>query len=389
MANDLTFVQAAAILNEINSQVTGKKTIAPVDTTSFVSMATTTLKAGYDPVLNAISQILNGTYFGGRAYNSKLDFLRVDSRKYGNHTRKINYIDKPFENEDRYALVDGQAVDHYKVNKPAVVQTNIYGSEVYRKSITIFQSQLDNAFSGPDELLAFFSNLMTAIDSQIEMTKDSTVRLIMANMIAAKKTSTPVDVIHLVTEYNDVTGLTLDSDTVKQPQYYQDFIQWAYGRIQTVSDMMEERSLKYHMNFTNADIPRFTPKANQKLIVLAGEDNQISSRVLANVYNDERMKMIKSQKIGFWQSIDAPDGINLDDANTLNAAGAVIATGAVTQANIFGMLFDDEAMGYTIVNNKVLITPINAAGDYYNMYWHFTMKHWNDLSENCVVFVLD
>lgn len=389
MANDLTFAQASALLNEINSQVMGKKTIAPVDTTGFVSMAQTVLKQGYDPVLGAISQILNGTYFGGRAYKSKLDFLRVDSMKYGNHTRKINYCDKPFEDEGRYSLQDGSSVDHYVINKPAVVQTNIYGSEVYKKRVTIFQDQLDCAFSGPEELLAFFSNLMTAIDSQIEMTKDSTVRLIMANMIAAKKTSTPADIIHLVSEYNDVTGLQLTSATVKQPQYFGDFIQWAYSRIQTISDLLEERSLKFHMNFTNADIPRFTPKANQKLILLAAEDNAISSRVLANVYNDDKMKMISSQKIGYWQSIDAPDGINLADANTLTAAGAVTSTGAVTQSDIFGMLFDDEALGYTIVNNKVLTTPINADGVYYNMVFHFTMKHWNDMSENCVIFTLD
>ena len=102
--NTLTFNQLSTLLNGIASQATGATGIAPVNTNEFVSVAQTTLLAGPDPVMSAISQILGRTIFSVRPYNAKFRGLLMDNQRWGGITRKINYVDKSFTNDISFAL---------------------------------------------------------------------------------------------------------------------------------------------------------------------------------------------------------------------------------------------------------------------------------------------
>ena len=126
-SNELSFNQIATLLNAINAQATGSTAIVATDTYSFVTQAQATLKAGYDPVLSAISQVLSKTIFSVRPYSAKLQSMMVSPVRYGNHVRKINIADKAYIDDDRSALVDGSAIDQQVVRKPNVLQTNFYG----------------------------------------------------------------------------------------------------------------------------------------------------------------------------------------------------------------------------------------------------------------------
>ena len=61
--NDLTVNQAATILNAIMQQANIGGDLAVIDGSNFVSVGQTVLKAGYDVILNAISQVLTRTIF--------------------------------------------------------------------------------------------------------------------------------------------------------------------------------------------------------------------------------------------------------------------------------------------------------------------------------------
>lgn len=389
--NSLTFNQLSTLLNGIASQATGATGVAPVNTNEFVSVAQTTLLAGADPVMSAISQILGRTIFSIRPYNAKFKGLMIDNQRWGGITRKINYVDKSFVNDSGFSLTDGEAIDQYTVNKPEIVQTNYYGSNIYQKSITIFRDQLDTAFSGVDQFAEFIGGVTQNISDQIEQAHENTARMTIANLvtgiIAAAKTH---QIVHLLTEYNTATGLELTAETVYTPANFKPFMQWVYSRIAQVSSMLTERSQTYHFNLTGKPIQRHTPYDRQRLYLYAAGRYQSEAQVLADTYHDNYLRFGETETVNFWQSIESPDQIQAKPCYLKEADGSVItATNNVTQANVFAVMMDEEAAGMNIFNYELSSTPYNARGRYNNLWWSFNERYFNDFTENAVVFLLD
>lgn len=384
--NTLNFNQCATLLNSINQQATGRAGIAPVNTSEFVTVAQTTLLTGYDNVINAISQVLSRTVFSIRPYNRKFKGLYMDAVRYGNHTRKLQVVDKEAKDDDRVKLVDGESVDQQEVNKPAVLQTNFYGANVYERFVTIFRDQLDTAFSGPDEFGRFISMILQNVTDLIEQDHENCARATVANFIGGKIASGN-GVFHLVTEYNAATGEELDSATVKKPENFVPFMKWAMARIKTISDMMTERSTLFHVNVTSKPVSRHTPKNAQKLYMHAADINNMEASVLSSVFHESYLKTVDFETVNFWQSIKDPMKIN-NTPSYMKEDGTIIK-GACEQDNILGVLFDEEAIGITVVNAWSASAPFNARGGYTNTFFHFTDRYYNDFTENGCVFLMD
>lgn len=379
---------AVATLNAIISQATGKTDVSAVNN-NFMSVATTAIGIAPDALLNAISQVISRTIFSIRPYNRKFAGLFVDSMKWGNHVRKINIGDKDWEANVSYDLTDGQSIDADIVSKPDILQTNFYGQCVYSKHYTIFRDQLNIALQNEEEFERFYTMLVQNTMDMIEQCHENTARATIANLIGGKVKGDTTNVIHLVTEYNDVTGLELDSDTVKKPENFVPFYKWAFSRIKTISGFMTERSLQYHINVTGHNIMRHTPVQNQRLYLYTPEMNNVESSVFSSVFNEQYLKMMDYEGVNFWQSIKTPMGINVQARYMLpNGSITSDSTGTAT-SNIFGILMDEEAAGITTYGARTAVTPYNARGEYTNVWWHFNDRYWNDFTENAVVFLLD
>lgn len=380
---------SVAILNAIVSQATGNTSLSPISTGGFTSVATTALGLGIDPLLNAISQVLSRTIFSIRPYSRKFKGLYQDNMTFGNHVRKLNIADSDWEKDDRYDLKDGQSVDDQAVAIPKILQTNFYGQNVYQRQITLFRDQLNVALQNEQEFQRFVTMIMTNASDLIEQAHEATARMTLANFIGGKVKGDTDNVIHLVTKYNDVAGTSLLTDTVKQPENFVPFMKWATGYIKTVSDWMTERTQKFHINVTGKEISRHTPYNKQKLYLYSEELNNIDATVMSSIFNDSYLKMADHEKVGFWQSIDSPDGIHVK-ASYMNNLGNIVSDseGAAT-SNIFGVLFDEEAVGITTYGEWSAPSPFNARGGYSNIFWHFNDRYYNDFTENGVVFLLD
>lgn len=389
--NDLTFNQLSMVLNSIVQQATGQQAQQATNTAEFVSVAQTALKTGYDPVLQAISQVLSRTIFSIRPYTRKFGGLMVSNQQFGNIVRKLNIADKDWEEDSRLELIDQNSVDMYKVNKPSILQTNFYGANVFEKSLTIFKDQLDCAFSNPDEFGRFVSMTMTNASDMIEQAHENLARATLANFIGGKISGDTASVIHLLTEYNTITGLKppLTAETVYQPANFKPFMQWVYSRVASLSSLMTERTQKFHINVTGKEISRHTPVNKQKVYLYAPARYQTETMVLADVYHDNFLRMADNETVNFWQSIDKPDEINVQPVY-LQADGTLKSDDTpLNQKGIFGVMFDEEAAGYTVVNQWSAPTPFNSKGGYSNIFWHFTDRYWNDFTENGIVLLLD
>lgn len=398
-ANEMSFNQIATVLNAIHAQATGTQIPAAVDTASFVTQAQAVLKTGYDPIMSAVSQVLSRTIFSIRPYSAKFRGMMVDGQRYGNHVRKLNISDKAFEEDDRIKLTDGQSMDQQKVTVPNVLQTNFYGENVFQKSYTIFRDQLDCAFSSPDEFQRFVSMVVGNANDMLEQSRENLARALVANYIAAKYvlTSNLIEgsegVVHLLTEYNTATGLSLTSTTVYQPANFKPFMQWVYSRIAAISALLTERSARFHMNLTidsvDKTIMRHTPYDRQRVYLFAPARFQAEAQVLADTFHDNYLRFADNETVNFWQNITDPDRV-IVKPNWLSADGTVGHTSQeIDLSPIFGVIMDEETTGFTAVNQWQAPAPFNARGGYTTVWMHETQRHWTDMTENGVVLMLD
>ena len=400
-SNELTFNQISTVLNSIMRQATGQSVAVATNTHDFVTQAQTTLKTGYDPVLNAISQVLSNTIFAIRPYSAKFRGMMVNALRYGNHVRKINIADKPFRDDDRSTLVDGQSVDQQIVNKPSLLQTNFYGENVFEDSYTIFKDQLDVAVTGPEELARFLTLVTTNANDKLEQARESLSRALIANYIGAKLVTAgnliedSGSVVHLLTEYNTLCGFDtpLTSSTVYQPENFAPFMQWVYSRISSLSSLLTERLTRFHVNPTvgGAALPiaRHVPYDRQRVYLYAPAQYETEARVIADVYHDNYMRLADHETVNFWQSSQTPDKI-LVHPNYMQADGTYGYTiQDVEQAHIFGVLMDEEVMGFTPVNQWQAPAPFNSRAGYTTVWIHETQRHWTDMTESGIILLLD
>lgn len=400
MANDLTFNQLSTVLTAITNQATGVNNIAPVDTSSFVTVAQTALKTGYDPLSTAISQVLSKTIFSVRPYTRKFKGLNVSNQRYGNHVRKLLTIDKPFEDDDRLKLTDGVSIDQCMVNKPKVLQTNFYGANQYQKSVTIYKDQLDCALSSPDDFASFISMVMQNASDMIEQAHEETARATINNLISGIYTSEVTEqstsatangekrAINLLELYNQMNGSTLKVVDVFKTANFESFVKFAFSTINTIADLMTDRNTLFSSQLTDYTIIRHTPKDRMKFYLYTDLVNKINSEVYSTVFNPDFLKLVDFERVNFWQSALDPSSINNKPVLLKNDGTLASASEPVSISNVFGVLFDEEAAGYTTVNEWSHPSPFNARGGYYNQFWHFTDRYWNDFTENAVIFYL-
>ena len=407
MPSDLTFNQLSTVLSDIVAQATGQKALAPLNTASFITVAKKGLEAGYDPLSTAISQVLSRTIFSVRPYSRKFKGLNVSNQRYGNHVRKLLTIDKPFEDDDRLKLVDGESIDQYRVNKPKVLQTNFYGANVYQKSVTIYKDQLDCAFSSPDEFASFISMVMQNSSDMIEQAHEETARATIGNLIAgiyAMETDTGKTdtgktgtakatgqkrAVNLLALYNQESGKSLALADVFKPENFESFIKFTFSSINTIADLMTDRNSLFCSQLTDYPILRHTPKNRMKFYLNSNLVNKINSEVYSSVFNPDFLKLVDFETVNYWQSPLSSAAVNKANVRVLKNDGTLVDMPNISMASVLGVLFDEEAAGYTTVNQWSKPSPFNARGGYYNQFWHFTDRYWNDFTENAVIFYLE
>ena len=400
--NTMTFEQISTVLTSIVKQATGQQVLTPTDTRDFVSVAQIALRADRDAVMNAISNILGRTIFAIRPYSAKLDGLMMDSFRWGNVMRKLSIADSDWEDDPafKYPVTydasqtpptgDGLSVDQWKIKKANVLQTNFYGQSVYSDHITITEEQLETAFTGPDQLGSFLSMIMTNLSNRLELSNENIKRGLLANMIGAIIDEGQADrVVHLLTEYNQLTQLGLTANTVYQPTNFAPFMKWVYSRVAQITDLFTEMSTKFQTVITGKPVLRHTPYQMQRVYLYAPARHDIDARVLADTFHDNFLRYSDVETVNFWQSINTPDSISVNPVYTDNSGVIVTVDAPTQQSGIFGVIFDRDFAGMTLLDQRMISTPVNASGLYRNLWVHARQRVFMDNTEKGCVLLLD
>lgn len=404
MPSAFTIEQASTVLNNVYEQITGLPIANVANTADFVSTANSLLLTGRDPVLYALSQMWSRTIFAYRDYRAPMNTLEMDLDRYGNAIRKLSPVAREMQDDESFVYPvaydsvnyplnpygDGVSVDMWEIAKQKVQQMNFYGTAVYQQKYTIFKDQFDNAFSSADEFGRFNAMMMTERNNEKEQYKEAVGRGIQLNFIGALIDENNTDrVIHLLTEYNTVTGQSLTAQTVMQSANYVPFIRWAWARIKTLIRLMGTRSFRFQTVVNNEPVLRFTKPENMRVALLASAYDQIETMAMSDTYHDNYLKGVTFESVDFWQSIDSPDEIDVTPVYTDTNGLVATAGSAVQQTGVFGILHDKDALGFSMVNSWSAVTPLNIDGGYWNESYHARIKTIQDNTEKAVVLLLD
>lgn len=399
--NTMTFQQSSAVLNDLVKQATGRQSVINTEA-DFISVAQTALTLGKDVIFNTLSNVLAKTIFSIRPYSASMRGLQKDLPQWGAYMRKFNIVASDWKDDDAYKYPvtfdesqtgnpegNGLGVDPWIINKREFIQTNFLGQSVFSDHYTVFEDQLETAFCNSSEFGQFLSMITTDMSNKVELAKENMSRGLVANFIGgliAENNATRV--IHLRSEYNELTGLGLTEHTMYSPEDYGPFMKWVYARIASVASLFKEMSTRYQTTINGKPVPRHTPYNRQKMYMLGQDRYQLDARVLADTFHDNYLKYADVETLNFWQGIDTPDKIMVTPIYT-NASGVATTGSAVNKSDVFALLFDEDAMGWAMIHEKVIPTPVNARGEYRNMWYHMRLRCFSDNTEKGVVFLLD
>ena len=400
--NTLTFQQCSTILNSLVQQATGRASVISTEA-DFISVAQTALSLGNDVIMNTLSNVLAKTIFAVRPYSASMRGLEKSLPQWGAYMRKFNIVASDWKDDDGYKypvtydatqtsnpLGNGGTVDPWIINKREFIQTNFLGQSVFEDSYTIFEEQLETAFTGSGEFGQFISMLSTDMSNKIELAKENLSRGLVANFLGGLLAeNNSARVVHLLTEYNTATGGSYTATSIMLPANFAPFMKWVYARIAGIASLFREMSTRYQTTLNSKPVPRHTPYNKQKMYMLGQDRYQIDARVLADTFHDNYLRYADVETINFWQGIETPDKIIVKPTYT-NTSGVVTTAGsAITKTGVFALLFDEDAMGWSMIHQRVLATPVNPRGLYRNMWYHMRLRCFSDNTEKGVVFLLD
>ena len=399
--NTLTFEQCSTVLNSLVQQATGRASVINTEA-DFISVAQTALSLGTDVIYNTLSNVLARTIFAVRPYSASMGGLEKSLPQWGAYMRKFNIVASDWKDDDAYKYPvtydatqtvpsgNGGSVDPWIINKREFIQTNFLGQSVFSDHYTIFEDQLETAFRNSEEFGQFISMITTDMSNKIELAKENLSRGLVSNFIGGLLAENNGSrVVHLLTEYNAATGGSYTATSIMLPANFAPFMKWVYARIAGIASLFKEMSTRYQTTLNSKPVPRHTPYNKQKMYMLGQDRYQMDARVLADTFHDNYLKYADVETINFWQGIETPDKIIVTPTYT-NTSGVVTTAGsAITQTGVFALLFDEDAMGWSMIHNKVIPTPINPRGEYRNMWYHMRLRCFSDNTEKGVVFLLD
>lgn len=365
------------IVNSVSSQAFGSTALTVVDEQGLVALGNTVLSSSTNTenFLNVLAQRIGKTIIEDRKYESMFKGLVKGKLEWGNIVQKIKFGLLTAEADESYGLTDGNSVDQYKVRKPIVKQSLFTSDTPWQIHVSIQDAHLAEAFTSAEAMGSFIQGILTAFQNSIETAIENLGRTATCNLIAELMGTSRE--IKLVTLYNTAKGLTETNKlTAATARYNEDFLRFAVAEINKISSKFQSMTKGV---FNDGSVETHTPKANQFMYVTTDFESLLETQMQYAAFHDGYVKLDKFVEIPFWQSIKTPESINVKKASSGSA---------VNKSDIVGLLFDDNACGIYQVLNKTIASPVNAAGLYYNLYYHARDLYFNDLAFNSVVFTL-
>jgi len=418
MPRRLTTTDGYAFINAMAAEMLGQNaTIQAVDESTFASVGESILQAGTENVINTLSLVASRNLIAIRPYKAKFRLMNaLDSGMFSNRIRKISYYAKNatptgasntqlftnlamnFDNGQNPSGGTPQSTESMWLQSTPVTWQSWFGGGIeWQYPYTLYENALKLAFRNGAEFAEFLNGFLVSCANDIETEKEAFSRMVVLNAIAGVAdltASMPGSFVNLTAEFN-AKFLTSYTTAQLQTTYLSEFLAFFVAFFKTTSDMLENRSIKYHwspaktVGGVSYVLPRQTKKADQRCMMIAKFWNDAEALVLPQIFNPQYLSIDSFEKVDYWQNINDPMAIDVTPAIPDVSNPAAQTVGARVQlSNVLGILYDRDAMMVDFHLESVESTPLEAR-KHYRTIWNTINKNpiW-DATENFVVFYM-
>ena len=375
--------QIYQIVNEVNAQAYGNKLPQVVDLTGLIATGNTVLstETNKDLWFNALADKIGKQIIVNRVYRSKYKKILLDKITFGAAIEKIRIEPLEATTNASWTLQNGDPLSPPNAHF-ANVKAKIFESRnTWRNEVTLFDYQINSAFTSESALQALISAIYVSLDNSVEKTIEGLVKMAQVNFIAEKinyKKNNPgvgIHAINVLKEYNEETNAGL---TVASAMKNTDFLKWFYNKFTDTIDAMGEYNVLFNIDKNH----NFTPKDRLNIIMLNKFARAFETYLQSDTYHNEITALPGYDSTAYWQGIGD---------NTFEKVSTIDVTtsdgNSIKQNGIVAFAFDVDALGVMFDEPRQDVY-VDVNHDARHIMYKGTQGYFNDFGENAVVFYI-
>lgn len=386
--------QVYQLANDVTTELLGKSDLVQEDLSNVVDLGKELFdNTSYDKFTKSLVDHIGKVRFVDRTYEGTSNTLIRNDWEYGAVLEKITgrTLPEAVENES-WELTDGASYDQNVFKKPDVSSKFYNKRTTFEVDLSVADKQVRSAFSSANQLNNFFTMLSNDVDKSLTVKIDELGNRTINNLILQTINSefplvnnnnysgmSGVKAVNLLYLFNQTFSKSL---TATMAFFDPDFNKFASLYILRYVDRMKKMSSLFNVG----ELPRFTPKRLQHLILHTDLASASDIYLQSDTYHNELTRLPEHETTPYWQG--SGTSYDFSSTGTVKATIEVEAgTKAITASGIIGVLFDHEAAGLNQIERRVT-SHRNDKAEFTNFFYKEDCGYFNDLNENAVVFYI-
>ena len=381
----MKLTQVATLLNEtIVPNLLGEGTTISADLSNIVDLGTALADVTAEDMQDFAKDLVVGVarnLFDSRAYRSETYGLMNDAREFGGVVQRVKVKLYSAEDSPIWTLQNG--TDYFDgTYYGADIDSKIYTKDtIFQVKNSIPVEKFKQSFTSADGVMSLIATIEQQVDNTITMELNGLAKTTLQQMIATSVANGQV--IHLLTEYNTLAGLTGDDAlTVDTCLYNAPFLRWCAMTIVRLRDLTQDMNKKYN----DGSIETFTPADDLRVTLLSEFARSIEFNMEADTFHNDLVAVGEYNTINFWQN--SSDSMLPTLGVTAEVKTNVGEASPVTVSGVVGTIFDRYTAGLTARLDKITAQYI-ANGDYTTYFHHIANSRFIDTRNTGIVLCLD
>ena len=377
----MKITQIKDLVNNSLKELNGSSVLLKEDLSNVVDVGTEIFDT--DNVDNFVKKLIDrvgSTVFNTRVYQGSAPSVLMTSWEFGSVLEKVDSELPDVEENESWSLENGKDYSPNIFYQPKVSAKFFNSKVTFDIPISFTRMQVKSAFNSASELNGFLSMIMNSVQNAMTVHIDGLIMKTINNMTATILNGKKgLQVVNLLDGYNANSTTKLTAQNALQNA---DFIKYANLVINTYRDRISKLSTLFNQGGKS----KFTPLANQHLVILSDLASASKVYLESETLHDDNVKISNFDTVPYWQGSGTT--YSFDDVSSIDVA---IKDGKSTKeikaSGILGVLFDTNAVGVTCQNQRVT-TNYNPRAEFYTNFTKFDAGYYNDLNENFIVFTV-